>query len=130
MDMYQDVKDFMIAMEQATPATPRMPSPEVVKLRLDLIEEELEELTLATQLKDVVGVADAIADLLYVTFGAAAAFGIDIRPIWTEVQRSNMAKVGGPVREDGKRLKPPGWTPPDVLRELLAQGMKLPEHKY
>ena len=63
-------------------------------------------------------------DLDYVVEGTRLEFEIDGGPIAVEVHRSNMAKVGGPVREDGKRLKPPGWTPPDIAGELRKQGWK------
>lgn len=65
---------------------------------------------------------DAVADLVYVALGAAVTFGVHLGPIWTEVQRTNMAKEGGAVREDGKILKPPGWQPPDVVGILKAEG--------
>ncbi len=71
---------------------------------------------------DMVAFADGCADLDYVTEGARQEFGIDGAPIAAEVHRSNMAKVGGPMREDGKVMKPPGWTPPDVASELRKQG--------
>jgi predicted HAD superfamily Cof-like phosphohydrolase len=57
---------------------------------------------------------DALCDLLYVTYGAAVDLGVDLQPFFAEVHRSNMAKVGGRKREDGKWLKPAGWTPPDI----------------
>lgn len=63
---------------------------------------------------DIVEVADSLADILYVTAGAGVAWGLVLAHVFDEVHRSNMAKQGGEVRPDGKRLKPPGWTPPDV----------------
>lgn len=66
-------------------------------------------------------VADAIADLKYVLEGSNLAFGIDGAPVWDEVHRKNMEKASGPMRADGKRLKPPGWTPPDIDRILREQ---------
>jgi predicted HAD superfamily Cof-like phosphohydrolase len=96
-----------------------------VALRLALIDEELTELRAAIGIGDVVAVADALADLLYVTYGAAITFGIDVRPIFEEVHRANMAKLGGGTRADGKVLKPHGWQPPD-LAPLLEQ-MRLSE---
>ena len=74
---------------------------------------------------DMVAFADGCADLDYVTEGARQEFGIDGAPIAAEVHRSNMAKVGGSMREDGKVMKPPGWTPPDVAGELRKQGWNL-----
>lgn len=67
-------------------------------------------------------VADALADLDYVVEGTRLEFGINGAPIAAEVHRSNMAKLGGSVREDGKIMKPPGWTPPDIAGELRKQG--------
>ena len=73
---------------------------------------------------DLGGIADGIADLIYVLLGTALSYGIHIAPIWDEVQRTNMAKEGGATRHDGKVLKPEGWQPPDVRGILLKQGMK------
>lgn len=104
---------------------PALPRKELVALRLVLIDEELAELRAAIGIGDVVAVADALADLLYVTYGASITFGIDVRPILEEVHRANMAKLGGGTRADGKVLKPDGWQPPD-LAPLLEQ-MRLSE---
>jgi predicted HAD superfamily Cof-like phosphohydrolase len=77
--------------------------------------------------QSIIQTLDGICDLIYVTLGAALEFGIDLEPFWDEVQRSNMEKKGGPVREsDGKKLKPEGWTPPDLeetLRLVLDAGI-------
>lgn len=93
-------------------------SPEDIKLRALLILEEVKETLDALNQHDAVEVADGLADLLYVTMGAALTFGIDIDAVLTEVHRSNMAKANddGTVnrREDGKILKPGGWTAPDI----------------
>lgn len=88
------------------------------QLRYDLIEEELNELHAALADEDEVEVADALADLLFVIYGAADTWGIDIEPVWDEVVRSNNSKIGGPVREDGKRLKPEWYSPPDIAGVL------------
>jgi predicted HAD superfamily Cof-like phosphohydrolase len=71
---------------------------------------------------DLPALADGIVDTIYVLIGTAIAAGFDLAPVWDEVQRANMAKVDGPVREDGKRLKPPGWRPPDIEGVLRRQG--------
>ena len=71
---------------------------------------------------DVTFVADGLADLIYVAIGAAVSFGIDLDPIFAEVHRTNMLKVGGATREDGKILKPAGWEPPRILEALLKQA--------
>ena len=73
---------------------------------------------------DLVALADGLADLDYVIEGTRLEFGIDGAPIAAEVHRANLAKTDGPVREDGKRLKPPGWQPPDIEGELKKQGWK------
>jgi predicted HAD superfamily Cof-like phosphohydrolase len=67
-------------------------------------------------------IADGIVDSIVVLLGAACAMGIDIQPIWDKIHESNMAKATGPVREDGKRLKPENWQPPDIESELKKQG--------
>jgi predicted HAD superfamily Cof-like phosphohydrolase len=69
---------------------------------------------------DLVAAIDALCDIPYVTYGTAVAMGIDLEPFFDEVHRSNMAKIGGPVRADGKRLKPPGWRPPNIAGVLAA----------
>jgi predicted HAD superfamily Cof-like phosphohydrolase len=71
---------------------------------------------------DMVALADGMADLDYVVEGTRLEFGIDGAPIAAEVHRANMTKKGGPIAPNGKRLKPPGWTPPDIAGELRKQG--------
>ena len=103
------------------PTKPGFPSVERQWLRTDLIDEELDELDVAITNKDLVGVADALADLLYVVYGTAAEFGLPIDDIFKEVHRSNMSKAGpdGPIyREDGKVLKGPDYSPP-VIEQFL-----------
>lgn len=90
-------------------------------LRIDLIQEELNELQDAAMDRDVVGVADALGDLLYVVYGAACTFGIDLEPVFDEIHRSNMTKSGGHRRADGKWIKPADYSPPDLVRVLNAQ---------
>lgn len=97
------------------------PGPETIdlaefpgELRIKLIDEEAEEFAEAVRAGDVVEMVDALCDLLYVTYGAAVDLGVDLEPFFAEVHRSNMAKVGGYRREDGKWIKPAGWQPPDV----------------
>lgn len=92
-------------------------------LRVRLLQEELDELVDALMDDDPVEVIDAICDLLFVLYGAADTWGIDVEPYFNEVVRSNFTKVGGAVREDGKRLKPPTYEPP-VLR-LRTDGSSL-----
>jgi len=102
---------------------PKFPSNDVVELRYELIREELEELKDAIKDKDIVEVADALTDILYVTYGAGLAFGIDLDKCYAEVHRSNMTKLGEdgkPVyREDGKIKKGPNYERPN-LRKVLG----------
>lgn len=70
---------------------------------------------------DIVEAVDGLIDTIVVACGAACEWGIDLQPIWEEVHRTNMAKKGGPTREDGKKLKPEGWEPPDVKGLIEAQ---------
>lgn len=100
-----------------------MADPKIVDgdLRCDLLEEETEEFVCAVKLGDLPGAVDALCDVIYVALGAAVTFGVDLAPVFAEVHRSNMAKVGGPVREDGKKLKPEGWKPPDVAGLIQHQ---------
>ena len=95
----------------------------VAELRVSLIEEELDELQLGMDNQDIVEVADALTDLLYVIYGAGHAFGIDIDECFQEVHASNMSKLGEDgraiKREDGKVLKPNTYFPPD-LKSILS----------
>lgn len=72
---------------------------------------------------DLVGVIDGVCDLLYVSYGAAVACGFNVAPYFNEVHRSNLAKAGGPIAPDGKRLKPEGWMPPNIAG-ILADELK------
>lgn len=123
-DWQADVAEFMRAMGQRVEAQPTIIDGPTHDLRLALIDEELDELREAMDAERMVGVADSLVDLLYVTIGTACAYGIDLGPIWDAVQAANMAKAGGPVRDDGKRLKPEGWRPPDVAGVLREQGWR------
>lgn len=124
-NQHEQVKGFMKAFGQAIPDEPTFDFP--VDLRLNLIEEELDELKQAIVDQDMVEFVDAICDLLYVVHGAALAAGIHhIQPFFEEVHRSNMDKLNGPIREDGKQLKPEGWQPPrikELLEERYGQGV-------
>lgn len=91
------------------------------QLRSSLIGEELQEFREACYRSDLIGAIDALADLKYVVEGAAVTFGIDLEPFFDEVHRSNMTKVGGPVRADGKILKPDTYEPPQLLPILESQ---------
>lgn len=116
------VKDFMTTFGQEVKDKPEFPDAETTELRIELIAEELEELWDACNDKDIVGVADALTDILYVTYGAGHAFGIDLDKCFAEVQRSNMSKLGEdgkPIyRDDGKVLKGPNYSEPDLKSVL------------
>lgn len=90
-------------------------------LRLALVEEEAGELREAIDANDFPEAVDALVDIIYVTLGAAVAWGVDLGPVFEAVHAANMAKGAGPMREDGKRLKPPGWKAPDVAGVIERQ---------
>ena len=100
MSNFDDVKIFMKTYGQEIKEKPEFPKEKVIDLRISLIKEELDEFQEALKEKNLVEVADALTDLLYVTYGAGHAFGIDLDKCFAEVQRSNMSKLG----EDGKPI--------------------------
>jgi len=110
------VEEFMRAFGQDVETCPGWTS--VSDLRYELIREELEELKQAMDNKDIVEVADALTDLLYVVYGAGHSFGINLDLMFAEVHRSNMSKLGedgNPIhRDDGKVMKGPNYTPPNL----------------
>jgi len=118
MSNFEKVKTFHAIFGQKDPTEATWPSKEVIKLRIALIVEELNELKDAIKDKDMIEVADALTDILYVTYGAAATFGINIDECFSEVHRSNMSKLqpDGTVkrREDGKIQKGENYSPPDL----------------
>ena len=121
-DWFADVLDFHKRFRpDQIGSRPAPPEVAVKTLRAKLIKEEITELTAAYWSDDLAGIADAIGDSIYVLIGMAVAYGIDLRPVWGEVHRTNMAKVGGPARPDGKVLKPHGWQPPDISGLLAKQ---------
>lgn len=115
-DAQLDVVEF----HRVVVGIPDSPVPQIRRpeLRAALIEEEATETVEAIRRGDLIEAIDGMCDLLAVVYGTAAEFGIDLEPFWDEVHRTNMEKAGGPVREDGKRLKPPGWQPPNIARVL------------
>ena len=121
------VMDFMNNFKQEVKYNPEFPDEKVQKLRISLIEEELEELKEAIENKDIVEVADALTDILYVTYGAGAAFGIDLDKCFEEVHSSNMSKLdrnGHPIyRNDGKILKGPDYFEPN-LEKIVKNGIQ------
>lgn len=119
------VKEFNTTFGAPVNDTPTVLDADEAFLRWLLIHEENEELLTAMTQGDLVGVADALGDLLYVVYGAGVAYGLDLEPIFNEIHDSNMKKLGpdGKVhyREDGKVLKPEGWKPPQLEPILNAQ---------
>ena len=116
-NFYTDVKDFHIAFGQRVGDKPELPDTKERTLRMKLLAEEMYEYTVAENENDLVEVADALADIIYIACGTAVSYGIPLDKVFAEVHRSNMAKLvdGKPLyREDGKVMKPEGWTPPDV----------------
>ena len=113
---------FMRAFGQEVLTKPTLPEPELAKLRLELIREEVEELNVGIEGMDIVEIADALTDILYVVYGAGHAFGIDLDTCYSEVHRSNMSKLGEdgkPIyREDGKVMKGPDYFHPN-LKDIL-----------
>lgn len=94
---------------------------DIMNLRCALITEEALEFNEAVKQGDLAKTIDALCDILYVTFGAAETIGVNLAPFYMEVHRSNMDKVGGGIRADGKILKPSNWTPPDIASILARE---------
>jgi predicted HAD superfamily Cof-like phosphohydrolase len=120
MSNFDKVGTFMKTFGQEVKTKPSLSSDKINKLRIDLIKEELEELTQAMQKKDLLEVADALTDILYVTYGAGHAFGINLDACFNEVQNSNMSKLGKdgkPIyNESGKVMKGPKYFKPDLSK--------------
>jgi predicted HAD superfamily Cof-like phosphohydrolase len=119
----EDVYHFHVKFKQSYYDKPTLISPLVAKLRVALIEEEIEETRKAIIGQNLTEIADGIVDSIYVLLGTANAFGIHIQPFWDIIHDSNMAKEGGASRDDGKILKPEGWVSPTPLisQEILRQ---------
>ena len=122
MSNFEKVKKFMQTFGQEVKIKSSFPNKKIVDLRYDLIEEELSELKTAIKDNDIVEIADALTDILYVTYGAGHAFGIDLDKCFNEIQLSNMSKLGSngkPIySEAGKVMKGPNYFKPD-LNKLL-----------
>ena len=120
MSNFSKVGIFMKTFGQEVKKKPSFSTDKINKLRLDLIKEELSELTDAMINKDLLEVADALTDILYVTYGAGHAFGIDLDKCFDEVQNSNMSKLdenGKPIyNENGKVMKGPNYFKPDLSK--------------
>lgn len=115
------VAEFHRAFGILVGEAPAVPDGATQRLRLRLIQEEFDELKEAFEQADEAAIAKELADLLYVVYGTAVSCGIDMQPVFREVHRSNMSKVGGHKREDGKWVKPPTYSPAAVAPLLTAQ---------
>ena len=120
-DWYRDVWNFHLKFGIHMSPRPSLPPTEVIELRGKLIREEIAETLKALEDCNLAELADGIVDSIVVLLGTAVSFGIDIRPLWDEVHRANMEKVGGGLRSDGKIMKPPGWRPPNIAGLLELQ---------
>ena len=124
MTNFKKVKIFMETFGQEVKSKSSLSSDKINSLRLSLIQEELDELNKAIQDKDIVEVADALTDILYVTYGAGHAFGIDLDQCFNEVQNSNMSKLGDdgkPIyNENGKVMKGPNYFKPDLSKYIKS----------
>ena len=118
MSNFNKVKTFMDTYGQEVKNTPEFPDSKIVQLRIDLIQEELNELKEAINNNDIIEVADALTDILYVTYGAGHSFGVDLDSCFNEVQNSNMSKLGDdgkPIyNESGKVMKGPNYFKPNL----------------
>lgn len=118
MSNFEKVKTFMMTYRQEVKEYASFPDENITKLRLKLIKEELEELEQALNDKNLLEVADALTDILYVTYGAGHSFGINLDACFEEVQRSNMSKLdedGKPIyNEYGKVMKGPNFSKPNL----------------
>ena len=123
MTNFESVKKFMETFGQEIKEKASFPDDKITSLRYDLIKEELDELKMAMNKKDLKEVADALTDILYVTYGAGHAFGIDLDKCFEEVQSSNMSKLGSdgkPIYNDkGKVMKGPNYFKPDLGKFLV-----------
>ena len=120
MTNFESVKKFMQTFGQEVKTKASFPIDKITKLRIDLIREELSELEEAIEKKDIKEVADALTDILYVTYGAGHAFGINLDKCFEEVQNSNMSKLGSdgkPIYNDqGKVMKGPDYFKPNLSK--------------
>jgi len=118
MSNFEDVKKFMVTFSQVVRTKPQFPDDKTMQLRFDLIKEELNELEHAMKTKNLKEIADALTDILYVTYGAGYAYGINLDKCFKEVQRANMSKLGKDAKpiynEKGKIMKGPNYTEPKL----------------
>ena len=126
MTNFEKVGLFMLTFGQEVKTSTDLSSEKINSLRINLIKEELEELTKAINEKNIIEVADALTDILYVTYGAGHAFGINLDDCFREVQNSNMSKLsadGKPIyNQAGKVMKGPNYFKPDLKKILKIDG--------
>ncbi len=124
MSNFESVRKFMETFGQEVKKKAEFPNDKITSLRYDLIKEELEELKEAIEKKDIREVADALTDILYVTYGAGHAFGINLDKCFAEVQNSNMSKLGDDAKpiynDNGKVMQAPNYFKPN-LNKFVAQ---------
>ena len=115
------VDEFHRKFNIHTESSPSIPDETTRGLRVRLIQEEFDELKEALAKEDLVGIAKELADVLYVVYGTAVSYGIDMEPVFREVHRSNLSKVGGYKRDDGKWVKPATYSPAQLAPILSSQ---------
>lgn len=113
------VNEFHDTFDLLVQDKPGMLTTNEMLLRVKLMSEELDELISGMQSGNIVEIADGLADLLYVVYGTAVSYGLDMEPLFEEVHRSNMTKVGGHKREDGKWIKPKTYDPPNLNNIII-----------
>ena len=120
MSNFEEVRKFMETFGQRVTTKPQFPDEKTMQLRFDLIKEELDELEEAMKTRNLKEIADALTDILYVTYGAGFAYGINLDKCFKEVQRANMSKLGKDGKplynEKGKVMKGPNYSPPDLKK--------------
>jgi len=122
-NFYKDVKEFQTAVGQNVGHAPQFPDGAERALRMKLLEEEFKEYEQGEYNNDLENIAKELADIIYIVCGTAVSYGIPLDKVFDAVHASNMAKLvdGKPVRrDDGKILKPEGWTPPDIKKVLYG----------
>ena len=123
----QDVREFHKKFGAKVQDYPGLIPGDLASARDRFHREEVDELDVAMIEENLADIADAIGDAIYFLLGTAVCYGIDMEPVWQEIHKKNMEKVGGGKRADGKHLKPEGWTPPDIksiIDKQIAEGKK------
>jgi predicted HAD superfamily Cof-like phosphohydrolase len=121
VNWYRDVKNFHEKFDLYCGKEPHIPIESEKNFRISLIKEEIQETLKALSEDNLVEIADGIADSIYVLLGCAIAYGINVHPVWKEVQKSNMSKEMGHKREDGKVIKTDKFIPPNIKRVIEKQ---------